>query len=128
MDEKDKVLTLKDWIESFWAFQEEDIRFFKEELKEKLKSPQDLLNDLRSRMQTRRVYHNIFKHLSWRDLPPEELNWAYNKLDEIIARENIINDAINRILDVISELYLEEETGKDNSSKSLDLDKSIIFH
>ncbi|MCS7200028.1 MAG: hypothetical protein NZ850_06730 [Caldimicrobium sp.] len=128
MEEKDKILTLKEWIESFWNFQEEDIRFFKEEFKEKVKHPEDLIQVIKNRMQTRKAYYRLFKHLSWRDLPPEEWSWACDKLDEIVARENIINETIEKILEIISDLINEEGKPSEVNPFKVNIDKSIIYH
>lgn len=129
IEERDKILTLKDWIESFWAFQEEDIRFFKEEFSGKIKQPRELLVELKERMRMRKAYYKLFKHLSWRDLPKEEWTWVCDKLDEILARENLITETINKILSVISEIFFEGEEELDNSIFKLEFsEKNIIFH
>uniref|UniRef100_A0A832GN45 Uncharacterized protein n=1 Tax=Caldimicrobium thiodismutans TaxID=1653476 RepID=A0A832GN45_9BACT len=129
MEERDKILTIKEWIESFWALQEEDIRFFREEFRGKIKQPKELLEELKERMRRRQVFYKLFKHLSWRDLPKEEWTWVCDKLDEILARENLITETINKILDVVGEIFFGEEEGLSKSTFKLDLpDKKIIFH
>ncbi len=126
---EDKVLTLKEWIESFWKFQEEDIRFFKEEVYQKIRNPKELLNELRERIKTRQAYYGLFRHLSWRDLTKEELSWACDKLDEILARETVITGIINKTLDLISEIFFGEEADKELRNIQFELKENPqIFH
>lgn len=126
---EDKVLTLKEWIDSFWKFQEEDLRFFKEEIYQMMKNPRELLNELRERMRTRQVYYRLFKHLSWRDLPKEELTWACDRLDEILARETMITEIINKILDFLSEIFFGEDSERELKTFQIELqEKPHIFH
>lgn len=127
--EEDRVLTLKEWIESFWKFQEEDIRFFKEEIYQKIRNPRELLDVLRERIRTRQVYYRLFKHLSWRDLPKEEWSWACDRLDEILARETVITEVINRVLDFLSDTILGEDSERELKSFQVELQgKPLIFH
>jgi len=132
MAEKDSLLTIKDWIESFWQFQEEDINFFKEgDLKEKILKPREFLAHIRERMQERRVFYKLFKHVVWGDLTPDEVAWIQAKLDEILARETAITEAINKILEILSELFLEEdqkEIKEMKESGALIPEEKIIFH
>lgn len=126
---EDKVLTLREWIESFWKFQEDDLRFFKEEVYQKMKNPRELLDELRERMKTRQVYYRLFKHLSWRDLPKEEWTWACDRLDEILARETLITEIINKILELLSDILFGEDSEKDLKTFQVELEgKPSIFH
>ncbi|MFN3567721.1 MAG: hypothetical protein ACK4UR_02290 [Caldimicrobium sp.] len=108
MKEKDTLLTVKDWINSFWEFQEEDIKFLTEEIKEKIKDPKNFLIELKQRMQTRKTFYNLFKHLSLRDVSLEEFPWVEKKLEEILEREKLISVTVDNILDIISTFYSEE--------------------
>ena len=46
----DKILSLKDWIDSFWHFQEEDLNFFKNLLtRGKLPNVEEILKTLKER-------------------------------------------------------------------------------
>jgi hypothetical protein len=101
----DKILSLKDWIDSFWHFQEEDLNFFKNLLtRGKLPNVEEILKTLKERMQLRRAYYQIYKHLSWRDLPLTELEWVERKLTEILKREEIITEMIDKFLDFLTYL------------------------
>ncbi len=109
----DKILSLKDWIISFWDFQEEDLNFFKNLLNEEsIPNIEKILEVLKKRMELRRAYYQIYKYLSWRDLPLSELEWVEKKLTEILKREEIITEMINKFLDFLSYLAdgcMEEE-------------------
>lgn len=128
MQERDSLLTIKDWIESFWQFQEEDIKFFLEDLKDKLQNPKEFLRELKTRMQTRKAYYSLFKHLSWRDISSEELPWVFQKLDEILTRENIITGTIEKVLDIFSEAFLEEDLRELKETGALIKEDKIIYH
>ncbi|MEZ0344736.1 MAG: hypothetical protein ABWJ99_08065 [Caldimicrobium sp.] len=128
MQERDSLLTLKDWIESFWQFQEEDLKFFSEDLKEKLSDPKVFIKELKNRMQTRRAYYRIFKYLSWRDVPSEDLPWVFQKLDEILARETIITNTIERVLEIFAEIFLEEDLKELRETGALIKEEKIIYH
>lgn len=128
MQERDSLLTLKDWIESFWQFQEEDIKFFLEDLKEKILNPKEFLKELKNRMQTRKAYYKLFKHLSWRDVPNEDLPWVLQKMDEILARETIITDTIEKVLEIISEVFLEEDLRELKETGAFIKEDKIIYH
>jgi hypothetical protein len=127
MQEKDSILTLKDWIKSFWELQEEDIRFFLEEFKERMRDPKALLDELKFRMNRRRAFYSMFRHLSWRDLPLEELTWVEKKMDELLARESFITETLNKILEIFDDL-LEEEVLELKKSKKMLEEEKIIFH
>lgn len=128
MQERDSLLTLKDWVESFWEFQEEDLKFFSEDLKENLLDPKAFIKELRNRMQTRRAYYRIFKHLSWRDVPTQELPWVFQKLDEILERETIITNAIEKVLEIFSGIFLEEDLKELIQTGALIKEEKIIYH
>ncbi len=127
MQERDTILTLKDWIKSFWELQEEDIRFFLEEFREKMRDPKALLDELRYRMNRRRAFYSMFRHLSWRDLPPEDLTWVEKKMDELLARESFITETLNKILEIFSD-FLEDEIQELKKSKKMLEEEKIIFH
>lgn len=121
---EDRLLTLKDWIESFWNFQEEDLKYFNS-LIEKNSSfdPEKVLTNLKERMKIRKAYYQIYKYLNWKDLSCQDLVWVESKLNEILKREEIITNLIGNLLDVLGKfLNLLEE--KDNFY----FEKSSILH
>lgn len=128
MEEKDSVLTIKDWVKSFWELQEDDFRFFLEDFKKLMRDPKALLRELKLRMNRRKVFYNIFKHLSWRDLPVEEFNWVQNRIDELLARESLITETVNKILDIMSEVFLDDEVEEIKKAKKFLEEDKIIFH
>lgn len=123
----DTLLTIKDWINSFWAFQEEDLKLFKSDLKEKLQDPKGLIMEIRDRIKTRKAYYKIFKYLSIRDVPKEELPWVEKKLEEILSREAFISESLEKILEFFSS-FLSEEDFNQLKEKTIFLpeDKLII--
>ncbi|BAU22640.1 hypothetical protein THC_0240 [Caldimicrobium thiodismutans] len=128
MQEKDMILTLKDWIKSFWELQEDDIRFFLEDFKELMRDPKALLDELKFRMKRRRAFYNIFKHLSWRDLPVKELDWVQQKMDELLARESLITETVNKILNIMSEVFFDDELEEIKKAKKILEEDRIIYH
>ncbi|MFN3505120.1 MAG: hypothetical protein ACK4Y7_02775 [Caldimicrobium sp.] len=128
MKERDSILTVKDWINSFWEFQEEDIKLLTKDLREKFSDPKNFLEELRQRMRTRKAFYNLFKHLSLRDVPPEEFPWVERKLDEILARETLISETLEKILDIISTLYSEENLTDIREKLLLTTEDKITFH
>jgi len=129
MEGKDGLLTIKDWIESFLHFQEEDFQFFKdkEALKEKLLRPKEFLDYIRKRMEMRKAFYKLFKHVSWNNLTPEELIWSHQKLDEILEKETLITDLINKVLDVITELYFGDEVKEIKNTLTLVQEEKIVI-
>lgn len=129
MEGKDGILTIKDWIESFLHFQEEDFQFFKdkEALKEKLLKPKEFLDYIRKRMEMRKAFYKLFKHVSWHNLTPEDLIWSHQKLDEILEKETLITDLINKVLDVITELYFGDEVKEIKNTLTLVQEEKIVI-
>jgi len=129
MEAKDGLLTIKDWIESFLNFQEEDFQFFKdkEALKEKLLRPKEFLDYIRKRMEMRKAFYKLFKHVSWHNLTPEDLIWSHQKLDEILEKETLITDLINKVLDVITELYFGDEVKELKNTLTLVQEEKIVI-
>lgn len=129
MEAKDSLLTIKDWIESFLNFQEEDFQFFKdkEALKEKLLKPKEFLDHIRKRMEMRKAFYKLFKHVSWNNLTPEDLIWSHQKLDEILEKETLITDLINKVLDVITELYFGDEVKELKNTLTLVQEEKIVI-
>lgn len=126
--ENDTILTIKDWIESFWEFQEEDLKLFMKDLREKVQDPKAFISELRNRIQTRKTFYKIFKHLSLKDISPEDLPWVERKLDEILAREAFISENLEKILEIFSS-FLSEENCEELKEKTIHISQDrIIFH
>jgi hypothetical protein len=103
MERMDKIVSLKDWINSFWNFQEEDLKYFQNLITKKIPfDPEEILKNIKERMQTRRAFYQIYKYLPKRDLSLAELEWAEQKLTEIIYREELITNLINKILELLT--------------------------
>jgi len=103
MERMDKIVSLKDWIDSFWNFQEEDLKYFQNLITKKIPfDPEEILKNIKERMQTRRAFYQIYKYLPKRDLSLAELEWAEQKLTEIIYREELITNLINKILELLT--------------------------
>lgn len=119
----DRLLTLKDWIESFWNFQEEELKYL-HNLIEKSSSLnlERILNELKERMKIRKAYYQIYKYLNWKDLPCKDLLWVESKLNEILQREEVIANLIEKFLDVLNNFYnLSEE------KKNFDWEKTSFY-
>ncbi|MFN3921933.1 MAG: hypothetical protein ACK4K4_06005 [Caldimicrobium sp.] len=126
--EKDSILTIKDWIESFWDFQEEDLKLFMKDFREKFKDPKAFISEIKNRIQTRKAFYKIFKHLSIKDIPAEELPFIERKLEEILAREAFITENMEKILEIFSSLF-SEECLEDLKEKTIYITEDrIIFH
>ncbi len=103
MDGSDRIVSLKDWIDSFWDFQEEDLKYFQDLMNKKIPfNPEDILKNIKDRMQTRRAFYQIYKHLPKKELPIHELEWAEKKLAEIVYREELITSMVNKILEILT--------------------------
>ena len=89
--------TLKDWLEAFSWKQEEDLRFLAELLSLPRVSP-ELSEELKARLQERKVFSSFFKTLSWHHLSQEELIWCEKKMEEILEREEEIKEILDRLL------------------------------
>lgn len=121
---EDRLLTLKDWIKSFWNFQEEDLEYFNILVENNISiDPEEILTKLKERMKIRKAYYQIYKYLNWKDLSCEDLIWVESKLNEIIKREEFITNLIGKLLEALSKFYnfLEDE-------KNLNFEKSLFFH
>jgi len=109
MKECDKIVNLKDWINSFWDFQEEDLKYFQSLITKKLPlDPEEIINNIKERFQTRKAFYQIYKHLPRKELSITDLEWTEQKLAEIIYREELITDLINKILDFLT-FFMEPE-------------------
>ncbi len=133
MKKDDRLLSLKDWVESFWNFQEEDFSFFNQLLQKKnLFDPEIILKTLKHRMKTRKAFYQFYKHLSWKDIPSNELDKVKKKIEEVLYREEIITEMTNKLLEVLSMLIEtpEVETPEERSFfKDLSLqEKQILLH
>ena len=99
----DRIVSLKDWIDSFWNFQEEDIKYFQDLISKKVPlDPGKILNDLRERMQMRKIFYQIYKYLPKKDIAVHEAEWAEQKLMQIVYREELITNMVNKILEILS--------------------------
>ncbi len=128
MEKEDRVLSLKDWVESFWNFQEEDFSFFNQLLqRKKLLDPKNILKTLKERMKIRKAFYQFYKHLSWRDLPANELETLHKKMEEVLYREEIITEMTNKVLEILSMLI--EPPEEENFSKEVPLrEKQMLLH
>lgn len=103
------IVNLKDWINSFWNFQEEDLQYLQNLILKKIPlDPEEIINNLKERSKMRRAFYQIYKHLPKKDLSINDLEWAEQKLAEILHREELITNLINKILNIL-ELFLESE-------------------
>ncbi|PMP67889.1 MAG: hypothetical protein C0190_02385 [Thermodesulfobacterium geofontis] len=109
MEPLDKIVSLKDWINSFWDFQKEDLQYLQDLIiKNTPFDPEEIINSLRERFKKRRAFYQIYKHLPNKDLSVNDLEWAEKKLKEIIYREELITELVNKILDLLT-LFIESE-------------------
>lgn len=122
---EDRLLTLKDWIESFWNFQEEELEYFNN-LIDKTSSLdlEKVLMEIKERMKVRKAYYQIYKHLNWKDLPCKDLIWIESKLNEIIKREEFITNLVGKFLDLLSSIYSCSKEEKEG----FNFEKSSILH
>lgn len=109
MEKTDKIVSLKDWINSFWAFQEEDLQYLQKLIIKKTPlDPEEVINNIKERFKTRKAFYQIYKHLLKKDLSINELEWAEQKLAEILCREELITNLTNQILDLLT-FFVEYE-------------------
>ncbi len=121
---EDRLLTIKDWIESFWNFQEEDLKYFNNLIEKKNSfNPEKILIDLKERMKVRKAYYQIYKYLNWKDLSSQDLIWIEKKLNEILKREEFITHLIGKLLDLLTKVF---ELPEDKNY--LYFEKPFIFH
>lgn len=103
MKVSDKIVSLKDWINSFWNFQEEDLQYLQNLIvKKKPLDPEEIINNIKERFKTRKAFYQIYKHLPRKELSVKDLEWAEQKLAEILYREELITDLTNKILDLLT--------------------------
>ena len=109
MEPSDKIVNLKDWINSFWNFQEEDLQYLQNLIIRKSPlDPEEIINNLKERIKTRKAFYQIYKYLPRKDLSAKDLEWAEQKLAEIIYREDLITELTNKILDLLT-FFVESE-------------------
>ncbi|MCD6489744.1 MAG: hypothetical protein J7K20_03340 [Thermodesulfobacterium sp.] len=109
MDKVDKIVSLKDWINSFWNFQEEDIQYLQNLIVKKVPlDPEEVINNIKERVKTRKAFYQIYKYLPRKDLSVRDLEWAEQKFAEILYREELITDLTNKILDILT-FFVEYE-------------------
>lgn len=109
MKDSDKIVSLKDWIDSFWNFQEEDLQYLQNLIvKKKPLDPEEIINNIKERFKTRKAFYQIYKHLPRKELSVKDLEWAEQKLAEILYREELITDLTNKILDILT-FFIESE-------------------
>ncbi len=126
MGEKD--LNVEEWIENYTKIQEEDMEFFtKTNIKELFfKDPKGFLNELRRRTQRRNDALEKYKRLNLRGLPEDKKEIILKKLDLIIARENLLNEFVKKILELYETIL--KEVGADNSENLSDSNTEKILH
>ncbi len=124
---KDSLLTLKDWIQTLWDIQEEDLKFLSEDVKALVKNPKELINELRVRMDRHKTLYNLYPFLSWNNLSSQDMEWSLKKLTKLMEREKFITDYVNKILDILTKI-LDELEGVERISqdKLLEVDKFIL--
>jgi len=109
MKNSDKIVSLKDWIDSFWNFQEEDLQYLQSLITKKIPfNPEEIINNIKERFKTRKAFYQIYKHLPRNDLSLKDLEWAEQKLAEILYREELITNLTNKILDLLT-FFIEFE-------------------
>lgn len=111
MNTKDKVLSLKDWIESFLVFQEEDFQFFQDLLNKKIPfDPENILLKIKNRMDTRKAFYQLYKYLPWEDLSINERKMIEKKLYKILYREELITEFVTKLLEALTYLIYSESS------------------
>jgi predicted transcriptional regulator len=84
MEPPNKVVDLKDWINAFWNFQEEDLQYLQNLIIKKTPlDPEEIINNLKERIKTRKAFYQIYKHLPKKDLSPKDLEWAEKNLQKL---------------------------------------------
>lgn len=111
MSPQDKILTIEDWVESFWKFQEEDFRYF-QEIATNFNSldPEEVLKNIKERMKTRKIFYQIYKYLPKHEIDINSSLYLQERINQIIHREELITEMINKILDFLSTLIGVEST------------------
>ncbi len=103
MKDTDKIVSLKDWIDSFWNFQEEDLQYLQNLLvKKNPLDPEDIINNIKERIKTRKAFYQIYRHLPKKELSVKDLEWAEQKLAEILYREELITSLTYKLLDLLT--------------------------
>lgn len=102
---QDKIITIEDWVESFWKFQEEDFRYF-QEITTNFNSldPEEVLKNIKERMKTRKIFYQIYKYLPKHEIDMNSSFYLQERINQIIHREELITEMINKILDLLSTL------------------------
>ena len=120
MENKDKLLSINDWIESFLKFQDEDFALFKELFQKKdILDIKDILYTIKNRMQERKKFYSFYKHISLNDLSSSERLEIQKKLNYLLAREELINEIIEKILQFFTLLV----TPSSQNQESIDYEK-----
>ncbi len=103
MKDTDRVVSLKDWIDSFWNFQEEDLQYLQNLIVKKAPlDPEEIVNKIKERIKARKAFYQIYKHLPRKDLSAKDLEWAEQKLAEILYREELITSLTYKLLDLLT--------------------------
>jgi len=102
MASQDKLITVEDWIESFWNFQEEDFKYFQQIISNfNSFDPEEVLKNIKERMKARKIFYQIYKYLPSYEFNLNNLDYFQKKLNQIIYREEMITDMISKILDLL---------------------------
>ncbi|QJA06214.1 hypothetical protein FVE67_05095 [Thermosulfurimonas marina] len=97
-----RLLTLKDWLLTFSAVQESDLRFVGNLCQKRELSP-DLSRELRRRLLFRRKLSSFFRSASWHTLSEEELRWCEKKMEEILEKEKRLQELLDRLLALLED-------------------------
>lgn len=102
---QDKIITIEDWVESFWKVQEEDFRYFQEITTNfNFLDPEEVLKNIKERMKTRKIFYQIYKYLPKHEIDMNSSFYLQERINQIIHREELITEMINKILDLLSTL------------------------
>ncbi|AIH04788.1 MULTISPECIES: hypothetical protein [Thermodesulfobacterium] len=110
MENQDKVISLEDWIDLFWQFQEEDIKYFQNLVStQKSFEPEEILKNIKERVNMRKVFYQFYKHLSKKDFSSDPSGEIEQKLSALFYREEMITRMINKVLELLSIMVGVEE-------------------
>ena len=115
MENKDKILSINEWIENFLKFQDEDFALFKELFQKKdIFEIKDILYTIKKRMKERRKFYSFYKHVSLNDLSLRERLEVHKKLSYILAREELITEIVEKILQFLTLLVSPSFQNQEN--------------
>ncbi|QER42490.1 hypothetical protein F1847_06925 [Thermodesulfobacterium sp. TA1] len=110
MENQDKVISLEDWINLFWDFQEEDIKYFQDLVSNnKPFDPGEVLNNIKERVRTRKIFYQFYRYLSKKNFSFDLSGDLEQKLNALFYREEMITKMINKVLEILSVMVGIEE-------------------